>query len=311
MLFSELYGAYYNTVAAILREGLRGPLTERRISEIAAEHAFAESFLTITEALKDGSWPLLDENRMSAVRISPGMPLTVLQKRWLNAVSLDPRVRLFEAQLPYFPEVEPLFRPEDICVFDKYADGDDYEDENYVRHFRLVLDAVKNRYPLRFELTNRKGSVSVLTAQPEYIEYSEKDDKFRASVSGCRFGDTVNIGRIISCSRAKGLGSSKLSPYRKHTGTVVLDVTDERNALERVLLHFAHFAKEAEKTGEDSYRVTVEYDMSDETEMVIRILSFGPMVKAVSPDSFIDLIKDRLKRQKDLAKAEKPPEKVL
>ena len=305
MLFSELYSAYYNTVAAILREGLKEPLTDRRISEIAMEHAFAESFVTISGSLKDGSWPLLDGNRMSAVKSRPEMPLTVLQKRWLNAVSLDPRVRLFGEELPYFPDVEPLFRPEDICVFDRYADGDDYEDEMYVGHFRLVLDAVKNRYPLRFDIKNRTGRVSVLTGQPEYIEYSEKDDKFRAVISGCRFGDTVNIGRIISCRRVSGFAPSGSFQGSSHTGTVVLDVTDERNALERVLLHFAHFAKEAEKTGEGSYRITIEYDRSDETEMVIRILSFGPMVRVVSPEGFRDLIRDRLIRQKDLAKMKK------
>ena len=36
----------------------------------------------------------------------------------------------------------------------------------------------------------------------------------------------------------------------------------------------------------------------DETEIVIRILSFSQMVKVVEPNSFIDLIKDRLLKQK-------------
>ena len=36
----------------------------------------------------------------------------------------------------------------------------------------------------------------------------------------------------------------------------------------------------------------------DETEMVIRLLSFGPMVKVIAPESFVDLIKKRLVDQK-------------
>ena len=42
----------------------------------------------------------------------------------------------------------------------------------------------------------------------------------------------------------------------------------------------------------------VKYDKDDETELVIRILSFGPMVKVIEPYSFVDLIKKRLMMQK-------------
>lgn len=52
------------------------------------------------------------------------------------------------------------------------------------------------------------------------------------------------------------------------------------------------------KVEEEKYRVTINYDKDDETEIVIRILSFGQMVKVVEPNSFIDLIKDRLLKQK-------------
>ena len=58
------------------------------------------------------------------------MPLTTLQKQWLKAISLDPRVKLFGAKFPDLDEIEPLFTPEDYYVYDKYSDGDDYENEN-------------------------------------------------------------------------------------------------------------------------------------------------------------------------------------
>ena len=49
---------------------------------------------------------------------------------------------------------------------------------------------------------------------------------------------------------------------------------------------------------EKKYRVTVWYDPDDETELVIRVLSFGPMIRVIEPESFVNLIKDRLIRQK-------------
>ena len=303
MLFSELYSAYYNAVAAILKEAVASPVSAAQITMIAKKYAFSESSLTITESLKNGYWPLLNDDNTGVVRNSPEMPLTLLQKRWLKAISNDPRIRLFNVEMPEFTDVEPLFGSDDFCVFDKYSDGDNYEDEQYITHFRIILDAIKNRYPLQFFITNRNDRFSRLTAQPEYIEYSEKDDKFRVGISGFRYGDTVNIGRILSCKRVKNSFPSRTAKGIRTMGKVVLEVTDDRNALERVLLHFAHFAKEAERIDENHYRITIEYDRDDEVEMVIRILSFGPMIKVSEPFYFRDLIKNRLLDQKNLIKS--------
>ena len=49
---------------------------------------------------------------------------------------------------------------------------------------------------------------------------------------------------------------------------------------------------------ENIYLVKLFYDESDETEMVIRLLSFGPMIKVIEPLEFKQLIRQRLKKQK-------------
>ena len=67
------------------------------------------------------------------------------------------------------------------------------------------------------------------------------------------------------------------------------------------MLHFAHFEKKAERVDGSRYRLRIKYDQSDETEMVIRVLSFGPMVRVESPDAFVELIRDRLRRQRELS----------
>lgn len=299
MIFSELYSAYYNAVAAILREAAERQLTKAELRELIAKHAFSESALTIYPALTEGRWQLLDEDLRSVLHHAPTMPLTTLQKEWLKAIAADPRIRLFDCDMPDFPEVEPLFRPEDVCVFDKYQDGDPFEDEEYIRHFRLILEALKKGWPLEIVMRNRKGNPVTLRILPRELEYSEKDDKFRLVGSGDRQGNTVNLGRIISVEHYFGdhvfehYGDDRPKPNR-----VVFELTDRRNALERVLLHFAHFEKQVEKTGERLYRVTLMYDRSDETEIVIRILSFGPMVKVLEPYYFVRLIKERLIKQK-------------
>lgn len=299
MIFSELYSVYYNTVAEILKAAIDHPLGKNELRRIVEERAFGESILNIEPSLTEGRWQLLKWDGTTPVQSVPSMPLTMIQKRWLKAISLDSRIRLFQDELIEFPDVEPLFTEEDICIFDKYADGDNYRDGAYIKNFRRILDAIRNRYPLSIDVLNRRGHRTCIVLMPEYLEYSEKDDKFRLIGSGCRLGRTVNLGRIIRCERYMGQNVIRSNERkRRRPRSVQFELVDQRNALERVLMHFAHFEKQAEQIGDQRYKVTIYYDKDDETEMVIRILSFGPMVKVTAPVHFINLIRERLIQQK-------------
>ena len=299
MIFREWYGAYYSAVAELLRAAVDHPVTDRELRTIIAANAFAESGPVIESALREERWPLLRADGTTPLWHAPTMPMTMLEKRWLKAVSLDPRVRLFDLSLEGLEEVEPLFRPEDIRVFDRYADGDPFEDEVYIRNFRLILNAIREETPLRIRMVNNRGGKVSVTVRPEFLEYSEKDDKFRLLTKGGRYGKTINLARILSCKPCDGEDPFHRRKARKPAvRTLVLEVFDGRNALERVMLHFAHFEKEAQRLDDRRYRLCIRYRRDDETELVIRVLSFGPFVRVVEPDSFVTLIKDRLRRQK-------------
>ena len=79
---------------------------------------------------------------------------------------------------------------------------------------------------------------------------------------------------------------------------LTLLIVDERKALERAMLHFAHLEKQAEREGDNTYILRLKYYASDETELVIRVLSFGPCIKVLAPQNFIELVKRRLLAQK-------------
>lgn len=300
MIFSELYSAYYNAVARILKEAVARPLSKSELRRIVGQEAFAESLLTIEPAILDERWQLLNADGTTPLLYAPTMPLTLLQRRWLKAVSLDPRIRLFGDAIDDDPDVAPLFQPEDIDVFDRYADGDPYGDETYIQHFRLVLEAVRDRTPLKIETLSPGGKVNCFILQPEHLEYSEKDDKFR--LAGYSTHRTfVNLARITRCEKySSEIPAPACPPGPAEKKTVELELTDERKALQRVLMHFAHFEKQAEKLDEQRYRVMIKYDHEDETEILIRILAFGPVIRVVSPDNFICLIRERLTRQMKL-----------
>lgn len=64
------------------------------------------------------------------------------------------------------------------------------------------------------------------------------------------------------------------------------------------MLHFSHLKKETRKLDDGRFMVKLYYDKEDRTEMLIRILSFGPVVKVTEPESFIDMIRERLEMQR-------------
>jgi predicted DNA-binding transcriptional regulator YafY len=53
-----------------------------------------------------------------------------------------------------------------------------------------------------------------------------------------------------------------------------------------------------EKIDKIYYELHLTYDFEDETELLIRILSFGPFVEVLEPLSLREQIIDRLKAQK-------------
>ena len=119
MIFSELYSAYYRTVAAIISACIDGKKSEKELQSIVTQHAFGESALTILPALKSGKWQLLHPDMTTPLKHKPTLSLTTLQKSWLKAISLDPRVQLFGVEFPDLDDVEPLFTPASITTTPK------------------------------------------------------------------------------------------------------------------------------------------------------------------------------------------------
>ena len=300
MIFHEIYSAYYTAVAHILGRAVEGTLSDADLRAMVERYAFSESALTILPALREGRWPLLHPTMQTPLTHVPSRPMTLLEKRFLKSILLDPRARLFEITCEGLEDIPPLFTPADYRLYDKYADGDPFEDEDYISRFRFLLVAARSRTPVWITMKNRKGNRMHMGCMPERLEYSAKDDKFRLITSGCRYGGTINLGRILQVKAYEGAPFSERPPAPPVMQSVTLLVTNHRNALERAMLHFAHLEKQAERVGENEYRLHLRYAREDETEMLIRILSFGPHIRVEAPDRMIGLIRARLKTQMEL-----------
>ena len=297
MLFSEIYGSYFNVVAAVLAEAADGTLTANKMTAIVQEKAFAESTLSIPAALKSEDWPLLDSDLHSVLRHKPTMPLTSLQKRWLKALLSDPRVALFDPDTTGLEDVEPLYQQDNIVFFDQYADGDPYSDPAYIANFHTVLKAIREKRKLRIRFHGHTGARHSFECVPYRLEYSAKDDKFRLLASGKRRLNTINMARVRSCELLDEFDPKSVTMPGERLEELTLLLHDERNGLERVLLHFSHFEKETLKLDERLYQIKLRYDKDDETELLIRVLSFGPVLEVKAPNEFIRLMQNRIRKQ--------------
>ena len=297
MIFSEIYGSYFKAVSAILAKAVDGTLTEREITRTVLENAFGESLVTIPAKLSDGSWPLLTDDFGTPLRHAPHAPLTTLEKQWLKALLLDPRIRLFDPSEEGLEDVEPLFTPDQFVYFDRYADGDPYDDQRYIEHFRLIIRAMHEKRKLRVRFHGHRGTRQSYICIPYKLEYSSKDDKFRLITASRGKPLTVNLSRIDSVHLLEPWDESEYRQPREREKTLVMELYDSRNALERAMLHFSDLEKETERIDEKHYRITLNYKQGDETEILIRILSFGPVLKVIEPETMVKQIRERLERQ--------------
>lgn len=299
MLFHELYGCYYTCVSHILEQAVKAELSETTLRELITTYAFPESFLVIEAALSTSQWQLLRNDLTTPCIHIPSRPLTLLEKRWLKAISLDPRIQLFEISFDGLEDITPLYTPEDIVYFDQYLDRDNVQDPDYIKNFHKIRHARSQHRLLEISFITGKGKRKTILCQPMDLEYSLKDDKFRLYVLYKQKTLIINLSRILSVELKDTCFPETTPPVTVHKKYILMELVDQRNALERVMMHFAHFEKEAQRMDQDRYQVKIIYDRDDETELLIRVLSFGPFVKVIEPASFVSQIKQRLLDQKN------------
>lgn len=300
MIFNEIYGCYYNAVAKIIFKAIDGNLDEKEMNKIAKDLAFEESHISITGSLKNQDWQLIDKNFETPIKRKPAMPLTTLEKRWLKTICNDKRAKLFDIPDGGLEDVEPLFDVDDIVFFDRYTDGDDYDNPEYISKFQKIIEAIRERRYIAVSYMNRNGRIQKKTYCPIKIEYSDKEDRFRVICSGHTHGKVLNLNRINKVEvLPEQFSTDEIIPPRQYE-KLVLEIYDIRNTLERTMMKFAHYKKQVEKVDDEKYIMTMEYDKEDGTDILIQVMSFGRFVKILEPMNLIVDMKKRLQKQLEM-----------
>lgn len=183
MLFNEIYGTYYKVVGDILREAIGGKLDQKKLNQIVLDKAFGETLIELPEQIQGDDWQLLDQNFKTPIKNIHLRPLTILEKSWLKAILLDPRIKLFKRNLDELhkslEDVEPLYEQDAFVYFDRFQDGDPFDDDTYRENFQTILEAFNNHRKLEIRFVSNGGRLNNKVYIPWKLEYSLKDDKFR------------------------------------------------------------------------------------------------------------------------------------
>ncbi len=313
-LFSELYSCYYQVLRHLLLN--QNAITMQDIRAQIIEEGFEESMLSIIPKLESGTWNLFTKDgELYLSKLSPSFlePLSDLEKSYLKALLSDSRIGLFltqeqlEALNDMLASVTPLWKPEQLYYYDRFADGDPYDDETYRSHFQVLLHAQKKRQYVDIDYNAPSGKHVHHYYVPARLEYSVKNDKFRLLAFKHTGGqamrlELLNIARIQNVrttekTLASAVDLNALIQNSYYKEPLRLRIVNERNALERAMLHFANYEKNTVKIDENTYECLIYYNQNMETELLIEVLSFGPMLTVLGNEKFLDLLKARLERQ--------------
>ncbi|MBR0140618.1 MAG: WYL domain-containing protein [Ruminococcus sp.] len=176
-------------------------------------------------------------------------------------------------------------------------------DEEYIKNFRLLARAVHEHRKINFNNINAQGQKYINNERfPFRIEYSvtmrnfrlslwnKKEERpFKANIS--RISD-IELLDVISDEEYKSVMNMMEQKKEKHP--IIMTVTNENNAIERINLLFSMYHKNTEFISADKIQISLSYYNFDEDEIIRNIMSFGKFVHVLSPERVVNKIKEKL-----------------
>jgi len=319
--FSEIHSRYFYIISEILKVAFQEDLSGKDIGGIVAALGFAETAVTLPAKLlnanKEGYYILKEQSARytPVLKGDPPLLLTEYQKRWIKAIVKDKRFSLFadESQCNDYErllaDIEPLYDSQHFINVDMANDGDDYENPEYRRIFKVIMQGIQENKIILVTYESGKGNRLSAYFAPYKLEYSSKDDKFRLCGVRVRQGRMrslykLNLSRIRSVEVMEYNRPENLASYIKRLRMplpVEIEITNERNGFERIFTQLSNFERVSEydeNTGKCLMKIY--YYEVDEMELLITLLSFGPVIKVIGPDCFKEQLVGRIARQKQL-----------
>lgn len=327
-LFHEYKNKYFHLVFRILNLAKNGLYKDEIIRLIEKEEydekIIGKDFKTFEGMLlnkysKIDNFNFLEEREgkyYSILNNQDSIPLKVrfskLEKSWLNGMIKEPVVQALlgkdileklEAAL-----IDVKKGSNEVIEFTNKVKSDvDVDLEKMSRDFYTILEGIINEKPILYSNVDKNGNeYNNQLALPIRIEYSLKDDKFRASIYSLEEQRSVmvNLHTLKEVKIAQNVNSEikredvlkKLKEKKYSEIPITIELEDIRGAMERCFMSFSSFERNSRNISENKYEIDIYYYTFEEDEVIRKIMSLGPYVKVKSPDRVKDIVIDKIKR---------------
>jgi hypothetical protein len=327
-LFHEYKNKYFHLVFRILNLSKNGLYKDEIIRFIEEEEydekIIGKDFKTFEGMLlnqysKIDNFNFLeerDEKYYSILNNEDSIPLKVrfskLEKSWLNGMIKEPVVQALLGK-------ETLEKLEVALIDVKEGSNQVIEFTNKVKNdfkvdlekiskdFYTILEGIINEKPILYSNVDKNGNeYNNQLALPIRIEYSLKDDKFRASLYSLEENRSimVNLHTLKEVKIALNVNSKikredvlkKLKEKKYSEIPITIELEDIRGAMERCFMSFSSFERNSRNISENKYEIDIYYYTFEEDEVIRKIMSLGPYVKVKSPDRVRDIVIDKVKK---------------
>ncbi|MDS0525264.1 WYL domain-containing protein [Clostridium sp. SHJSY1] len=326
-LFHEYKNRYFNLVFKLLNLSKDG-LTQEEILKIIDEEAYDEKLigkdfitfeglilnqysseenLNILKKINEKYYPVLNENK----EIPLAVRFSNLEKQWLKGMLQEKMTREFLGEdlvLKLEKELADVqaVKNETIERTNRFVNEEE-DFKNIKELFFKVVQGIINDCPIRYTNKDKHGNeYKDKLAIPLRLEYSLRDESFRLSVYSIDEDRPImillkNLKSIelepsikTNKNRQELLIQLKDKKYSKEP--IVLELTDERMAMERCFMGLSSYERSTRSLGDNRYEVKIHYYTFDEDEVIRKIISLGPYVVVKSPESVRSKIIDILKK---------------
>ncbi len=312
-MYHEIYGKYYQMIHNLLNSK---PKTEREINDYIRSQGFDESFLYLNaEMLVDEYHLFVKKGDLFYPLTNGEIPLflTSEQKKWLNTMLFDEKVKLFlsDEKIKYYQKEFAGNVLYDGSTYQYlYQDVDKDEINSKMRNiFRFVKNAIIQGMDINLTFISSKNYYTHKKVAPYKIEYSMQDQKMRLIAVEYRNGEPKRIIRIRLASvvgyrmveRTKKIDFEYYLQQEVLKEPLIIEVYPILNGIERVFIELSNYKREAVFDKERNLSIMkIYYEKVDEMDLVLKMLSFGKVVKILSDGFIKEEVLRRINKQKEL-----------
>lgn len=324
-LFNELHSKYYTLIHYILTSIPDEGTNLGSLRKVVTEKGFLETPTTLIPLLTnqdDESYHLLCKKENTYYSVLKNKPLTFLtstERSWLKTLTLDPKIQLFldEDELyelkKVLRDVEPLFLPETIHHVHQASLDTDFTDKAYITLFRTISNSLHHNRYMKLTYLDENDTLVTVDLAGYKLEYRITQDSFHLIGIVYTHEQIPHILRInLSSIQELDVLKTYFNPKEieaaieayKCKEPLYFELSNARKGFDRVFMHLSNYERITEFNDEThTCFVQLFYYPFDEEELINILISFGPVIKVISPVSIRNKLIERINAQRLLFKA--------